>query len=409
MVDRKSKINMKKIISSFFNTLLYAIVLSMIPTTAYGVSPIVAIPIAYAFVEVISLIVPRNVLGVDAYADTVLQNARAFIKSESNKKFELRPEMTRILDVFMKNREFTIPALSAIREADTQVTEALYLKKKEFTISTSGKVCAPTGEQSGSAKLPVTWLSKSFEVKTSFKQHAGNEVSMATAFANDLFNAEVSLFFGATGLDATLLAVLETNKSGVNVGGSGSFDAVQDIMHIDPSDEDDFYNLATADMMLNNYNPTFLDVHDTMWTAKQRRFVNQGGGNSTNLAFQFAGFEFFASNLITPGVIGANTYSAIHYIIPTGGVAILDWNDKLNRMGDNVGDKTWSTFESLLVPGLTYDVIRTDDCADTTADGGGKQDKVTVWQFTLNYATLVQPTPTGSPIFKYGNGVATFI
>ena len=391
-----------KMISRIFNTVLYAFVLSVV-LTEVGMNPMESLFASIGAVELGSLLLPMSgLIGANVYADTVLQGARAFIKDKNNKKFELRPTLTRIVDMYMKDREYTIPSLSKIREAATQTTTATYLKAKDFTVTTDGKSCTPSGEQSGSAAVALTWVSKTVNVYTSFKQHAGNEVSMARALANDLYNAEKSLYFGATGLDAALLAHLEANKSDENNGGSGTFDPTEDIMAINAAQEDDFYNLVTADMQTNNYNPEFLEAHDTMWTAKQRRYANQGSSNDTNLAFQFSGFEFMPSNLIQVGTLGSNDYSSIHYVVPSEGVAILDWNDPLNVAGKVSGVKTWGTYQSLLMPSLTLDLMKNETCADTSADGGGKQDFTEVWELTLNYALAVQPTPTGSPIFKYG-------
>lgn len=390
---------MKNIIFKFANTLLYALCIAMIPM-AMGAQPLFAILGSYAGVELLSTVVPRMVIGADVYSDTVLQAARAFIKDEANKKFQLRPTFTNLLGIFEKDRDYSIPNLAALRMADTQTTTAMYLKKKTFTVGTA-KDCAPSGEQSGSAKVDLTWATKNVVIKTNWKQHAGNEVSMARAFANDLYNAEVSLW---TSVDSALLTYLEANKSGVNDGTSGTFNSTYDLMEITNTNSQYLYNLVTADMQMNDYNPEFLEAHDTMWTAQQRKYINQGAGNSTNTQFQFAGFEFFPSNLIIPGVIGGGTYTSIHYYIPTGGVAILDWNDPLNRAGKVIGDKAWGTYQSLIHPGFTFDLLKTTACADTSADGGGTQDYVETWELSLNYALAKQPVPTAdeTPIFKYG-------
>jgi hypothetical protein len=403
----KTKNKIMKNVNRFCSTLLFSMIVALIPM-AFGVNPMVAIVLSYIGVEIVSLVAPIGVIGADVYSDTVLLAARAFIKDQNNKKFQLRPEYTRIVDTFMKDREYTIPSLSNLRSATTRATDAMYLKTKDFTVGSS-KACTVVGEQSGSGKVTLSWATKTVKIATSFKQHAGNEVAQAMALANDLYNAEKSLFFGASGLDAALLAYLDTNKSGVNAGGSGSFDATNDIMAIATANVDDFYNLVTADMQMNNYNPMFNDIHNTMWTAKQRRYVNQGGGNSTNLAFQFAGFDFHASNLIVPATIGSNAYSSVHYVVPDGGVALLDWNDPLNRAGAAIGDKEWSTYQSILMPGLTLDLFKLKACADTSADGGGTQDLTENWELSLNYALAKQPTATGTPIFKYGTLETTFV
>lgn len=389
-----------KIFTAFMNTFLYSLAMAVVVIGATGIDPVHAMVGSYITVELASPFMPMGVFGADVYSDTVLQAARAFIKENSNKKFQLRPEFTRILDVFKRDREYSIPSLSELRKADTQTTTALYLKKKSFTIGTA-KTCSPSGEQSGSAKVDLTWATKTVIIKTNFKQHAGNEVSMARALANDLYNAEVSLW---TSVDSALLTYLEANKSGVNSGTSGTFDSVHSLMEITNTNKQYFYNLVTADMQKNNYSPSFLEVHDTMWTAEQRKYINQGAGNSVNTQFQFAGFEFFPSNLITPGAIGTGTYTSIHYIIPEGGVAILDWNDPLNRKGQVSGQKSWATFQSLLHPEFSLDLYKTSDCADSSTSGGGVQDFTETWELSFNYSLAKQPVATAldTPIYKYG-------
>jgi len=349
----------------------------------------------------------------NTYSDSVLLAARAAIKDPNNKKFQNRIETSQILPVYLKDREFTLPNLAQLRSSTTRATDALYLKRKDFTLGTS-KSCTPTGETSGSGKITLSWATKKGEVKTSFKQFAGNEFAQAQVLANDLYNFERSFFFGdvgSAGIESILLAHLEANKSGVNNGGSGIFDAAEDTMFVAAANVDDFYNLVTADMQMNDYMPIFNDVHDTMWTAKQRKYVNQGAGNATNLAFQFAGFEFNPTNKLTTAAIGNNTPTSVHYVLPEQAVAILDWNDPLNVKGAATGDREWTTYQSILFPEFTFDVLKYKTCADTSADGGGTQDLVEVWEMSFNYALAVQPVAGvgETPIFKYATLGSSYV
>ena len=379
------------------NTILYALVFSLVPIY-FGLNPLVSLVITYLTVEILSLLVPKGVIGADVYSDTVLLAARAFIKDVNNKKFQLRPNFTNIIGMFLKDREYSIPSLSSIRKATTQTTTAMYVNKKTFTVGSS-KSCSLTGEQSGSTSVGVTWATKNVEIYTSFKQHQGNEVNMARAFANDLYNAENSLW---ESVDAALLTYLESNKSGVNNGQSGTFDSANDIMAISSANKDYFYNLLTSDMKLNNFNPMYLEAFNTMWEADQRKYINQGAGNSSNTAFQFAGFEFFPSNLIGIGNIGSTDYTSVHYVVPEGGVAILDWNDPLNVKTQTIGNQYWGTYQSILRPEFTFDLFKVTACADTSSLGGGTQDYTEKWELSFNYALAKQPVPSGEAIFKYG-------
>lgn len=389
-----------KLITKFANTALLALVLAIAFVILFEANAIKSLIYCYCSLEIISMIVPKNVIGADVYADTVLQAARAFIKADNNRKFNLKPVFSTIMPIFTQGREYTIPELSSIRKATTQTTSALYMKKGSFSVGTA-KTCAPTGQTSGSGKVDLTWATKNVEILSNYKQYQGNEVAQGMAFANDLYNAEVALWLS---METTLLAYLEANKSGVNNGGSGTFNTTYDIMSITNSNKSMFYNLVNADMLKNNYNPMYLEAHDTMWYAKQQQYINQGAGNSVNTEFQFAGFEFHPSNLITPGVIGNGTYDSIHYFVPTGGVVMLDWNDPLNRAGKVSGEKIWGTYQSLIHPEITFDLYKISGCADTTTSGGGTQDFVEKWELSLTYSLAKQPIETvdETPIYKYG-------
>ncbi len=335
----------------------------------------------------------------DVYSDTVLQTARAFIADEKNKKFQTRPVITQVIDVFMKDREYTVPNLAAIKQATTQATHAMYLNRKAFTIGTT-KSCTPSGEQSGSTSVEVDWTLRNFVVKSNFTQHQGNEVGQLMAMANDMWNGEISLW---SAIDQILLDYLESNKSGVNAGASGTFNAAEDIMWITNANKSFFYNLVSADMQMNNFNPMYLDLFNTAWEAERQKWLNQGSGNSTNTAFQFDGFQFFKSNLLSGDQdLGNGDSQSIHYVVPEGGVAVLDWNDPLNRGGKVSGNTTWTTMRSILRPEFTFDVLHTTGCADTSTSGGKTQDFTETWEFSLNFATAKQPLASGTPIFKYG-------
>lgn len=344
-------------------------------------------------------------------AATVLQDARAFIQESNNKKFELRPEMTKLLSGFMRDREFTIPNLSKIKTAEKRATHAMYKTAKAFTIGTE-KNCSLSGETSGSSSVELTWAQRTFTIVVSEKMYQNNEIGMVQGLADDLLSAEKSLFLGASGVDAILLAYLEANKTQVNAlsggGGHNTWNAALNQVEVANADIDRFYNYLLSEMALNNYDGEMLDFVNTMWGAEWGEgrgwFLNQGESNSTNTAFQFENVDVKMSNLIVPS--GYNRH--VHYIVPTGGVAFLDWTTPLNRKGMSTGKEEWGTADSLLVPDLTFDTYTTYGCADTTDNGGSKQDLVTNIEFTLNYAIAKQPFSVAneSSIYKYVNLIA---
>jgi hypothetical protein len=331
----------------------------------------------------------------DVYSATVLQDARAWLKSESNKKFELRPVKTSILPAFLRDRQFTIPNLADIKKATTQTTTAMYFTKKDFTINTS-KSNTPSGEKSGTASTDLTWAVKGFTIDLPSKQYDGNEVARQQGFAMSLYNAERT-FWAA--FDETLLAYLIANKSTVtNASGGGS--SSSGVFTINYAERDEFYNILDAHMAMNDFGGEILDVHDTYWKKFVRHYSAQGGANSTNLSYQFDGFTTYSSNKIIP----ASSELSNHYVIPLNGVAIIDWNESANQRGDKLNDGSYlGTYQSLFYPELTFDLFVKSAWGSTGADGGSVQDKTETFEFSLNYALTTQPfTESGrSAIYQY--------
>lgn len=332
----------------------------------------------------------------NVYADTVLLAARSWIKEQNNKMFELRPVMSNIIEAFMLDREYTIPNLAAIKAATTQTTTAMYYKSKDFTIGTA-KTNTPSGEKSGTGTLDLSWSTKTFVIDLPRKQYDGNEVTQAKGYAMSLYNAEKTFW---SNFESVLLAYLVANLSTVNDGdGYGGTFTTND-MSIANADVDEFYNIVSPQMQLNDFPQDYLDIHDTYWLRWSRLYAAQGAGNSTNLSFQFGGFQTFASNKILP----ASSDLSTHYIIPKGGIALLDWNEPANREGTgNHANGYLTTYQSLFFPELTFDVFVKESWGDTSDDGGTVQDPTLTLEFALNYALAKQPfTESGlTPIFKY--------
>ena len=330
----------------------------------------------------------------NVYADTVLQDARAWIKEQENKRFELRPVISNIMEAYMRDREYTIPNLAQIKAATTQTTTAMYFKSKDFTIG-SAKSNSPSGEKSGTGKLDLSWSTKTFVIDLPAKQYDGNEVNQAKGYAMSLYNAEKTFW---SNFETVLAAHLAANISTKNSGTPGGTFA-SNVMTIANGDVDEFYNIVAAHMQQNDYEQNYLDIHDTFWLRYARLYAAQGAGNSTNLSFQFGGFNTYASNKITPGSGELST----HYIVPDGGLAIVDWNEPANRRGDKGANGELMTYQSLFYPDITFDVFVKEAWGDTHNDGGSVQDLTLTFEFALNYALCLQPfTESGrTAIHKY--------
>lgn len=341
---------------------------------------------------------------------TKLLEARAAITDTNNKKFELKSNRTNITEGFLKYSDQAFPNLAELRSSTKRATKATYISRTDFSLG-SAKSCSPSGTAASSAIVALEWLQKTFTVQVSEKVHFGNEITAQTALQSALFQAEINaLWKGSTGVDAALAAFLNTNRTQVNATSDGSgqstWDSVNYISKFAAADKDDFYTYLAGEMELNGYDPMYQEFCDTMWAAAQTRIIKaQGAGNDTNTAYQFDGsFETSRSNLITKDTY----YQSKHFIVPTGGVSMVTWNDPLNRKlnGTPQDNATgvYGLYESILYPGVYFDTFSKKSCADTTAAGGDVQDQTWDIEMTLNYAPAVMPMSESglTPIFKVG-------
>lgn len=319
----------------------------------------------------------------DVYADTVLQNARAFINENQNKGFELRKTKNMVVEAFLRNRDFTVPNLADIRKATTQTAQFEYMKSKTFTIN-AAKSNTPSGEKSGSGITSLSWATKTFVVDLPTKQYLGNEVSKQKGYAFSLYNGEKS-FWNA--FATTLVTYLGANKSTVNSGDGYDGNLATGTMTVAASEADQFYNVLQGHMDLNSFNAPFIDICSAYWTKYVRHYAAQGAGNDENLSYQFGNFIIHPANSLAAGTGN----SSKHYIVPEGGIVLIDWNEIPNRMGQKMAAVELGTYESMFYPGLYFDLMVKESLGSTGADGGDVQDITLTLEFALTYALATQP------------------
>ncbi len=329
------------------------------------------------------------------YNDSVLLNGIGILREKLNDKTFKRP-IYGAFDAFMLNREFAIPEINELRVAEKRAVEVNYLKRSVRNIKNS-RTCDPTAVYGDSGTINPTWKIYSQTVKTSQKIFANNEFSAQQAFANDMKNAFIDLY---TDIEGDAVGILESNKTGVNVGTLGTFDAVNDIMNIAAVDEENYYNYISTTMVDNDYNGNLVDVHTINMIALQREQMAQGDSNDRNDRFQFEGFDHLSSKQITNGsdLFGTN------YIFEDNAVAVIDWIPGMNRRGFENKEGIWTTMDDPFGYPFQWSVFRKEICSDTTADGGNTQDAVTIWEISLDLSFNVAPidVATETPIFKFG-------
>lgn len=335
----------------------------------------------------------KGVMGLN-YADSQLLAGIGILQDRMNKK-TLRAPVYGALDAYVRNREASIPNIDQLRVAENRAVDVKYLKRTAQAI-TNARDCAPTANYGDSGNIDITWKTYAATVKTSDKMFRNNEFTGQQQFANDLWNVMLDLY---SEIELDCVAHLEANKSGVNAGTLGTFDAANDIMKIAAADKDNYLNYITTEMFANDYRDNLIDVHSVNFIAQYAEQRAQGPSNDRNDEFQFDGYTHYASKQITNGSDDFGT----SYIMTDNSTAIVDWIPGTNRNGRTKGDRTWTTMGDIFGYPWEWAVFRVDSCADTTATGGATQDDITTWEVSLDLSKVVAPidVATETPIFKY--------
>ena len=331
------------------------------------------------------------------FASTILLNARAWLTDEKQ-KFELRTDRWNAIKAMLKFREYTFPELDSLRLSSKRATQAMYLKKKTFTLSETHS-CDPSGERGDSAIQTLTWDKKTGVYDLPTKPFNNNELTRERAFAVYMRELERNI------LDETETAVitfLEANKSTSNAASSDGHNTwfpAGSLMQVSLADLPRFYNYAKMEMEMNFHYGNIQSIHNTSWLAEIQNYTNQGPANSTNTAYQFPGFEMYPTNAISP----SGYYNHYPYLVPDGGISMIDWIDPVNIAGGIKDGRKWTTWESLFFPGqLRFQLFIKEGCVDSSDYGGDTQDPADIFELGLTYSLNYAQQSTGTPIFKYG-------
>jgi len=345
----------------------------------------------------------------NTYSSTVLLAARMWQLDTMKEKYDQRREFTNVHKPFFDGQNW-IPDLEKVKASENQTQTVMYLANKDFTINTT-KSCSPSGETGSSATVNLSWVKKGFAIKINKKQFQNNELTAAKALANNLFNAESSLWTGASGIEAAMVSYLDTNRTYINAlsgGNSGTKNTWSGgpnyEVEVTNANRGQFWNYMMHDMQYNNYSGKLWDICNTWSGADALYYSAQGPANSTNTNFQWmsdmpSNIEVAKTNLIT----ASGYHNSERYIVPEGGVAFLSWNNPMNKAGEKTEAGEWTVVQSMLHPDVWYDVFIKNACSDTSSDGGTTQDSVVTYEFTVNYTLTKQPISTANetPIYKY--------
>lgn len=337
------------------------------------------------------------------YAASVLAKAQVML-NENFQKAEMKEKPSSVLMMLMKNRQFLIPNLNKLRDREDRPTKA-YLKKRTKRATTGTRTHNHTGSNSDTQEVDIAYTGHVDKFATSLKRSDNNLLSDAEMMAHEMQNAFINLH---EDIETSLVGFLDTNKNGVSAPPSGTlqranFSAANDVYEIASGDSDEFLNIIKSVFRQEKYGRGSFDIILSSLLYSTHEFkANQGNGNSTNLGFQFGGFDAKESIEIAD----ANYVNGLAFAAPVGMTGILDWIPKQNRKGKGNFDSVLGGYSSIIDPmtGLSFAVHGYTERADTDASNGNTQDELTEWEISIDLSPQVAPVSTvdETPLFAFG-------
>lgn len=339
-----------------------------------------------------------------AYSATELLEARAFLTDASAGKIqqnELRRPITGALQALEASGPSLIlggtETIKSLRESSEQAVKIPILKKLTADNGTT-RLCGSGGQEGDSAMVSVTWQTLSEKFSMSELLYANNSVKYQAAFRHNFMEKFRILH---QRLEVLSVAYLESNKSLVNAGTINTFSTPTSTMPVALANKAQYFASIMAEMMENNFQPEFFNVHSTSQMMMQALQQYEGAGNANNFAPQQNGFRHFGTNLFS-APSGASSGS---YIFIPGTVGIVGpWMNQLHRNGANLGDmEVWTTVPDPFISGWVWELKIKRGCVDNSGVSAGREaDLVTQFVISGDFSFVKAYTSnTDTGIYKY--------
>ena len=308
---------------------------------------------------------------------------------------EMKSKIPTAMQFFLEKRDISIEGLKGLRNKETRPEEAYYKTRQARAATGASRNFSHTGVDGDSAKVDLTWGTFLDKFSISMKRYDNNLYSFSDVLAQNMMNVFINI---KDAMDTAALTYLDVNKTTANLATKlGSFGA-NDVWETTPAD--DYFRNGKSMMRQNFYSGGYNVLVDPIAAALAEKSIAQGGGNATNLGYQFSGLNVIEHTALAD----ANYTAGLGYWFTPESIAALDWIPKQNLNGfGNLENATKDNpyFTSIVEPffGLRLAVHIYKEGADTSGTNGSAQDVVWQYEFSidmsLNHApmTLANTTP----------------
>lgn len=346
------------------------------------------------------------------YALSVLAKGQGVI-SAKNQAPEQRRKIPTVMELALKNQEYSIPNAVDLRKSDLRPVE-IYYQKKVTQGSTTAKAHNHTGSYGDSGKIELTYVTH-VETLSLPRKIAQNNILTYQNMFNNLYEEKWRNLRNRHDTSALAFLIAQrcqlsaaTVNAQIASANPGVWNETNYALEIDATKAARFAQKIKS-FMAARYFTGMYDVIADLQMADEFEFArNQAGGNATNTAFQYAGLNIAS----TQDVISAAYGNGAVLILPATLFAGMHWNDQLNKSGVNSGENEVGSLGTIGDPfgsGAAADISMYTKRADTSANttGGSTQDIVDEWELSLTIAYALPPLSTASDSVLHLVGQAT--
>jgi hypothetical protein len=297
--------------------------------------------------------------------------------SDRYKQPEMRMKPAPAFGLLTANENFLIVGAETLKTRDDRAIEAHLLARTKRAAG-SARAHNHTGTLDDSQKVTLTWTTKSDKFAISLKLLDKSVFDFNTVLANKFEQACMNILEDKeTEAIAYLVAQRATQQPTIK---GGTFSAANDAVEIAAANATSFLTRVKS-IMNQNYFGSQLDViADSNMQIAFQHMLAQGGGNATNLAYQFPG----ATIVESVELADANYDNGIVLAMPKASAAALNWIPKQNRTGHGDYNSYVGGFGTFKFMGYTFAVHGYSQRADTSSANGNTQDVTMEFEVSLD-------------------------
>jgi hypothetical protein len=327
-------------------------------------------------------------------AATVLQDAIVMVGNDKHfTDFEARVDNYQGFKLFKDGADMLLPKsqVENLKKSYVQPEKIPTLNQIATTIQTSFDSCTISPDGSGSAFVPITYITTGFDIGITPAINAGNYISATEDLAWQMKQGFKNVY--AT-LEADAIAYLESNKSLTNLSPAsvfpgGSFAA--GVFSVPDAGRNKFYQNIPAIFRRNVLSGKPTDVANTEAMPNQLFIANQGAGNAQNLSYQTDNIEYYRSNFVPL----ATGQEETHYLLPMGSVGVYNWLPWEARNNQKITEAQGWTTASDPILGMEWQVYYNYNCV------GGKYTQAWAYRAAFAFMHAYSSDVNKSSILKY--------